>query len=164
MELEAVDKSKVEVVIMDKKYTLVANETDCGREFLEEVVSMVNSQLKSIRIKNPVLSREDTAVLTSVNLMADKLRLSDLVYHDGEYEKLKEENELLQKKVIELEDKLRNSKNFAEDLQAQRDEMQENERKLAETIDKQHELEERLLASETKLLFAQKELKNREHK
>ncbi|MFC2321120.1 MAG: hypothetical protein ACFNM4_06280, partial [Prevotella nigrescens] len=50
--------------------------------------------------------------LTSVNLMADKLRLSDLVYHDGEYEKLKEENELLQKKVIELEDKLRNSKGW----------------------------------------------------
>lgn len=172
---------KYEVNIAGRKYTIVSDENE-EKEFIERVANVVDGMIVSFRNKNKLLSKEDAAVLVAVNAVAEKLGIQDPESISAENETLREEVRELQNKydalekkfnksktemqesradeksLIELQDSLKNSQDLNIDL---RGAIEEKDRELAEIEEERKDLEERLLASETKLLFAEKELREK---
>lgn len=172
-----------EVSIAGKKYTIISKDGQ-DREFTDRVASVVDSMIISVRRKNKLLSKEDAAILVAINAVAEKLGIQDPGSISAENDTLKEEVRKLQNKyaeleeefkkskeelkesnideksMIELQDSLKNSQDLNIDL---RGEIEEKEREMAKFEEEKKDLEERLLASETKLLFVEKELREKKN-
>lgn len=64
------EKNKVKVQILNKEYTIkTKGQTP---EYVVKLASVIDEQMKLVRTQNPVLSRDDIALLTALNI-ADEL-------------------------------------------------------------------------------------------
>ncbi|MFZ5596474.1 MAG: cell division protein ZapA [Bacillota bacterium] len=82
------DLNKVEVFILDERYVLKGNEP---AEYMEMVALQVNKRLQQVQNMNPRLSTVQTAILTSINILDELLKLRneyqgllDLLEESGE--------------------------------------------------------------------------------
>ena len=80
-------KTKTVVSIGGKEYTICGTDS---AEYIHRVALKVNGKLDELKKNHPDLNNIQLAMLTSINLADDYLKLAD------EYEVLKKENERLQ--------------------------------------------------------------------
>lgn len=80
------EKTKTVVSIGGKEYTICGTDS---AEYIHRVALRVNSKLDELKKGHPDLNNIQLAMLTSINLADDYLKLAD------EYEVLKKENERL---------------------------------------------------------------------
>ena len=65
------DESKVKVHILNKEYTIKTK--GHSPQYVRELAAMVNEQMELIQKQNPIVSRDDVALLVALNL-ADQLQ------------------------------------------------------------------------------------------
>ncbi|HEU5140225.1 MAG TPA: cell division protein ZapA [Bacillales bacterium] len=76
-------KNRVTVNIYGEPYTIVGDES---KSHVRKVANMVDDQIREIKDQNPYLDTKQLAVLTSVNIVSDYLKLKERV------EELEEKN------------------------------------------------------------------------
>lgn len=76
-------RNRVTVDIYGEPYTIVGDES---RSHVRMVASTVDDQMREIKSKNPYLDTKQLAVLTSVNIVSEYLKVKD------QLEKLEEKN------------------------------------------------------------------------
>lgn len=105
------ENKRVEVKINNVEYTLVTNETE---EYVQKVALLVNKKMAQITGVNPQLSTAMTAVLASINLADELIKVDGALDNfRGEVNTYADENKKLK---MELDEKKLEVEKLKEDM------------------------------------------------
>lgn len=92
------DKTRMEVKIRGRYYTIVADEKE---EYVYKICSYVDKKVSEIASANPRLGTEMSSILTAINSADEYFKIKE------REERMKRELEAYKSEVLKLEEKLR---------------------------------------------------------
>ena len=134
------EKKRVRVDIMGRGFNLVSGE---NTEYILSVAKEVDTKMRELKDENPKLTYDTAAVLTSLNLCDEFMRLKYEMENDEKFEEINKEDNKIRSQLVQYSKELSRATGTIKKLERELEKLKKESREKEEKVKREYEAKEK---------------------